>query len=175
MKCPACSTELKRVLINDLEIDVCSSGCAGIWFDRDELFKLDDSSEAAGHAVFDLAPKTSASNTQRMCPKCPHEILVKQFLDVQNSVQIDQCWSCSGIWMDHGELVKIRGQFSSPADREAAANAAASAALSQLKSALKTEAAKDAATEELERKNRRAAWFVGKFLGIRELLDDYKK
>ena len=175
MKCPNCSASLSKHQIGDLEIDVCRDGCAGIWFDRDELYKLDDGSEGKGDSVFLITPRSNFQNpAPKQCPHCAHEVLVKQFLDAANSVQIDQCWSCSGVWMDHGELQKIRGQYSGPEARVAAANQAASAAINQLQSALKQHTEETQASEA-EQKNRRAAWFVGKFLGIKELLDNDKK
>ena len=50
-------------------------------------------------------------------------MLVRQFFDVNNQVQIDQCWQCSGIWLDVGELEAIRSQYASNAERKKAINA----------------------------------------------------
>ena len=38
-------------------------------------------------------------------------------------VEIDHCIECGGIWLDSGELGKIRDQFETEADREKAADA----------------------------------------------------
>lgn len=39
MNCPACATELRPVLRQDIEVDVCPR-CRGVWLDRGELDRL---------------------------------------------------------------------------------------------------------------------------------------
>ncbi len=39
INCPNCSTKMSLVLIDDIEIDVCTH-CTGIWFDKAEVAKI---------------------------------------------------------------------------------------------------------------------------------------
>jgi Zn-finger nucleic acid-binding protein len=39
IKCPACDNEMQKIFITDkgINIDVCSNGCGGIFFDNKEI------------------------------------------------------------------------------------------------------------------------------------------
>ena len=39
MKCPACGSEMQKVFIPNkgINVDVCSQGCSGIYFDNKEI------------------------------------------------------------------------------------------------------------------------------------------
>ena len=125
MKCPNCERELEKVTVSEVELDVCRTGCGGIWFDRDELFKFDEPSEGAGCDFLALSDGR-ADRTKRPgpkpCPRCDGEVLVRQFLDHRNQVEIEQCWSCGGIWFDAGELQRLRNQYTTYEERTKAAN-----------------------------------------------------
>ena len=45
--------------------------------------------------------------------------MVKNFASVKNEVQIDECYTCGGKFLDHGELEKIRAQYATEAERSA--------------------------------------------------------
>ncbi len=52
------------------------------------------------------------------CPKCQHELEMKQL----NEVEVEQCPNCQGVWLDVGELRRLRRQKNtaySPASDEA--------------------------------------------------------
>jgi hypothetical protein len=40
--------------VEGISLDVCRGGCGGIWFDRYELMKVDESRESAGKALLDI-------------------------------------------------------------------------------------------------------------------------
>lgn len=126
MKCPACQKELSKTMLGATELDVCDHGCGGIWFDKDEIFQFDEQNEFPTAAILDLADKMKHvkvdQSKPRPCPRCDDEVLVKQFMDIQHQVQMDQCWNCSGIWLDLGELNQLRAQFATMADRKQAVN-----------------------------------------------------
>ena len=122
MKCPACENELSAVTIGDVEVDVCKGGCGGVWFDRQEIESLDEPHEFPGSGLFDIerGGNVRLKTGPRKCPRCADEVLVRQFFDVNHQVEIDQCWECSGIWMDVGELGTIRSQYATMDERKAA-------------------------------------------------------
>lgn len=126
MDCPACLKPLTALPAGDIEVDACQNGCGGVWFDAHELDKFDEPCEFPTHSILSLAKKKEsvhvAAKQVRKCPKCPGEVLIRQWLDTRHEVEIDQCWNCGGVWLDVGEINTIRGQFSSYAERAQAVN-----------------------------------------------------
>jgi Zn-finger nucleic acid-binding protein len=123
MKCPACSSSLTAMNINQIEVDVCKGGCGGIWFDQDEIDRFDELSELDA-GLLDNIQKDPAlkidRNAARPCPRCAGQVLVRQFFDDKNQVEINQCWKCSGIFLDTGELTAIQKQYKTAAERKKA-------------------------------------------------------
>ncbi len=124
MQCPACGHELVEVMADNLTVDVCKNGCAGIWFDNFELQKVDEKQEAAGEFLLQFEKRNNIviDYTQpRLCPKCDKQIMMKHFMSIKREVEIDECPACGGIWLDMGELGKIRKQFDTDQQRRFAA------------------------------------------------------
>ena len=48
---------------------------------------------------------------------------MRHFFSVKKEVEVDECPSCAGFWLDFGELGKIREQFNSEEERSKAAEA----------------------------------------------------
>jgi hypothetical protein len=123
MNCPACRNYLEQIVVEDITLDVCEGGCGGIWFDNYELKKFDEPHEPAGEALNikrdDNLPVDHSP--QRPCPKCDGVIMMRHFFSVKYDVEVDECGQCGGIWLDYGELEKIRGLFETEADRIQAA------------------------------------------------------
>lgn len=124
MKCPACGRELQQMEVSDIVVDVCKNGCGGIWFDNFELQKVDEQHEAAGEALLEIErdPAVQVDRSQkRSCPKCKDVKMMKHFASVKKEVEIDECAGCGGVWLDYGELGKIRQQFATEEERKKAA------------------------------------------------------
>ena len=120
VKCPACSSELIEESVGSIKVDLCHSGCGGIWFDRGELAQLDEESEPLP-TMRQPSPGTDQRNPfPRHCPRCENSHMVVQQYDSESPVEIDMCWECGGVWLDRGELERIR---QSGTDRESAGNA----------------------------------------------------
>ena len=49
--------------------------------------------------------------------------MMQHFMGVKKEVEVDQCPSCGGFWLDPGELRHLRSQYATEADRNAAADA----------------------------------------------------
>jgi len=108
----------------DVTVDVCRFGCGGMWFDQFELRKVDEPHESAGESLLEVERDETVRvdhSAKRMCPKCAGMTMMKHFFSPQREVEVDECPNCAGFWLDHGELSKIRTQFSSEQERKQAA------------------------------------------------------
>ncbi|MGD0714088.1 MAG: zf-TFIIB domain-containing protein [Gaiellaceae bacterium] len=127
MDCPACGRALSSRSAGDLTVDVCDGGCGGIWFDHFELRKVDEPSEALGDQLLDIPrdPVVVVDPSKRyVCPRCTDGVvMMRHFWSVKREVTIDECPECGGVFLDGGELARIRSEFSSEAAKHAAADA----------------------------------------------------
>jgi len=124
MQCPACSNELSRVDVNEIEVDVCKGGCGGVWFDGYEFKKFDEPHEHAGVDLLDVEidPNTRVDHSKkRNCPRCENITMMRHYFSVKKEVEVDECGGCAGIWLDAGELAHIRSLFNSEEERKEAA------------------------------------------------------
>ena len=127
MDCPACGRALTSRIAGDLTVDACDGGCGGIWFDHYELRRVDEPSEALGDPLLDIArdPAVVVDPSKRyVCPACTDGVvLMRHFWSVKREVTVDECPACGGIFLNGGELARIRAEFPSEAAKEAAADA----------------------------------------------------
>jgi uncharacterized protein len=110
--------------VEGIALDVCREGCGGIWFDRYELMKVDESRESAGEELLDIErdPAVVVDHTKRLsCPKDPGVMMMRHFSSVKRRVTVDECPSCGGFWLDTGELAAIRSEFETEEERDRAA------------------------------------------------------
>jgi uncharacterized protein len=127
MNCPACKSKLDQITVDGMTIELCQSGCGGMFFDQHELKKVDEPTELTGEKLVDLQSKaavaavaTAEANPRRLCPKCPSLTMMRHYFSVKKEVVIDECASCGGMWLDKGELEKIRNEFRSADEKQAA-------------------------------------------------------
>ncbi|MGV3771588.1 MAG: zf-TFIIB domain-containing protein [Verrucomicrobiales bacterium] len=107
MKCPACKRSLREKSVSGLTVDFCYGGCGGIWFDYNELNRIDNRGAAALHAVWRDPHNLFKLTEPRNCPRCPNQVLDRRWFSDQMVVQVDVCPSCSGIWLDEGEFSAV--------------------------------------------------------------------
>ncbi|MGB1799639.1 MAG: zf-TFIIB domain-containing protein [Gammaproteobacteria bacterium] len=121
MKCPACHDPLYRKIISDIELDICLDGCGGIWFDQFEFKKFDEPHEFT-EEVLELetqANKEVDHIERRECARCEKQLMLRRFYSPKQQIEIDECAMCGGIWLDYGELGRIRNQYDSYEDLQA--------------------------------------------------------
>lgn len=126
MKCPACDHSLTEKTIAGIQLDICEGGCGGIWFDNYELKKFDEQHEQAGAELLEIDVDRSLTvdhSKRRNCPHCADTVLMRHFYSVNRSVEVDECPSCGGYWLDNGELKNIRAQYGTEGERSDAADA----------------------------------------------------
>lgn len=117
MNCPVCSKEMIKKNFG-IEVDVCESGCKGIWFDQSELRMLDEKNEGLGAALEEALKYTRNNNGQRgqiKCPKCAIALQTHKYKRAKE-VNVDECYNCGGFFLDSGELTETRDNYMSDAE-----------------------------------------------------------
>lgn len=121
IKCPACGREMEKVFIpsEGINLDICTQGCGGIFFDNRELDKFDEKDEDISKILEQIDGKDFikvSEDSVRICPNCGQK-MVKNYSSVHNNIEIDECYSCGGKFLDRDELVKIRAEYDTEEDR----------------------------------------------------------
>ena len=113
MECPACQRPLRRFKAGTVTLDGCDGGCGGIWFDQSELARVNREHPDPDAKIAELARDPDIrvhDDDLRQCSKCKIT-LEKKLYDLGSGVIMDVCPKCKGIWLDHGELEKIRASI----------------------------------------------------------------
>ena len=106
MRCPKCRSDMEQIIIDDIEVDRCSS-CHGLWFDDGELSKLRNKEAAAALDIGDIKTGKEHNEIEHYrCPRCagPMNRLVDP---KQTHIWFEQCGSCRGTFFDAGELTDL--------------------------------------------------------------------
>lgn len=107
--CPNADGCLKPVVALDrqgakIALDQCDN-CGGVWFDRYELFRLDEKEAGKIDSVDEARFRQPAGqHPQPICPRCG--IGLNQFRDanIPENIQLLSCDQCGGFWVNHGAL-----------------------------------------------------------------------
>lgn len=123
IKCPACGTEMTKVFMTEqnFNLDICVNGCGGIYFDNREFKHFDEQHENIDEIVEALKDKTFIEvdqNKTRVCPVCGGN-MVRNYSSVKRQIAVDECYFCGGKFLDNGELIKIREEYATEAERSA--------------------------------------------------------
>ena len=121
IECPACHKEMAKIYVSseNINVDVCVDGCGGIYFDNREFKKFDEPKENIDEILNSLKDKTfiEVDETEtRICPCCGSN-MVKHFSGIKIEVTIDSCYNCGGVFLDRGELEKIRAEYNTEKER----------------------------------------------------------
>lgn len=123
IKCPACDNIMKKVFMSgdNFNIDICIDGCGGMFFDNRELKHFDEKAENIDEILNAISGKTFQKVNQdnlRICPACGAK-MVKNNTSIKKQVQIDECYSCGGKFLDASELQALRAEYNTEAERSA--------------------------------------------------------
>lgn len=85
--------------------------CHGLWFDRDELGRVEELPDSELMADFQdqldgSGPLTQDSGRGRTCPRCGQPLENHQY-DISSGVWIDSCPNGEGVWLDYGEVIAV--------------------------------------------------------------------
>ena len=106
LNCPRCRTPLETRPVatasGPVVVDVCTTGCGGVWLDSDDM--------SAGLDVTDdlqaltVAPtRTPDTSLPVNCPICD-TVMVRYRWNYTSPVVLDQCEGGHGTWVDGGEV-----------------------------------------------------------------------
>lgn len=113
MKCPACSSNLLEKQIGAIAVQVCQTGCGGIWFDSFEVEQVDQETDSVGELLFhpqrDAAAEVDPSRP-RNCPRCEKIQLRRVLLSPGSRVHISECPACDGCWLDERDLAALHDE-----------------------------------------------------------------
>ena len=121
LRCPACGEEMKKIFIpsQGINIDICTEGCGGIFFDNRVFAMFDEKHENIDEIIKAVENKEFQKvdeSLPRYCPACGAK-MVKNYASIKKEVQVDDCYSCGGKFLDHGELAHIRSQYENELER----------------------------------------------------------
>lgn len=121
MNCPVCSKLMVEEDFGDVRVDVCGHGCKGIWFDWQELGRLDEDHEGLGNALEEALNSLRVNDAGRQplaCPKCGLPMHTHKYKNAKQ-INVDECYACGGFFLDSGELRVIRDSYMSEQERDA--------------------------------------------------------
>jgi Zn-finger nucleic acid-binding protein len=121
MDCPVCGKSMVEQNFGGVQVDVCSKGCKGIWFDWLELVRLDENDEGAGQALEEAlkSPRVNDANREKLnCPKCGSAMHAHKYASAKE-VSVDECYGCGGFFLDSGELKEVRDNYMSEEEQDA--------------------------------------------------------
>lgn len=103
LKCPNCSTVMKKERDPDITTDVCP-GCGGIFLEKGELNAL--ATGMAGDIEYCSVDREEHADrfATRSCPKCTNQKMEKVNLLRFSDLIFDYCHECEGFFLDKGEI-----------------------------------------------------------------------
>jgi Zn-finger nucleic acid-binding protein len=115
LPCPHCAVDLREVKAEAssgylLLLDQCTR-CGGIWCDRWELFPL---SAAAAQRIDAVdadalyAPPAPSKQEPLACPRCRARMALFHDAVLPADARIDRCLNCEGLWLNRGELRRLK-------------------------------------------------------------------
>jgi Zn-finger nucleic acid-binding protein len=108
VRCPACQENLKIASVARARVLYCSR-CRGILVEQERFRKLVKylRARAAGPPDTPTAIDRQELRRRLQCPRCDRVMDVHPYYGPGNII-IDTCMSCRVIWLDYGELRKVR-------------------------------------------------------------------
>jgi membrane associated rhomboid family serine protease/Zn-finger nucleic acid-binding protein len=107
MTCPSCNSGgMKEYDFHGEEVDSCQH-CGGLWFENGELnsaLSTADNGDNCVRVEENLGQHLGVS--KRLCHDC-HESMQHYHLMDGYQIEVDVCHSCSGLWIDEEERVKV--------------------------------------------------------------------
>lgn len=94
-----------------MTVDACYGGCGGIWFDPQELDRVDARAASTLHTIWRDHNRKVTLTEPRPCPRCPEQVLDRRWFSELKQVEIDQCPRFGGIWLDEGEFSRIHHEI----------------------------------------------------------------
>lgn len=104
-RCPRDGSLLDEKRVERVNVDVCPQ-CSGTFFDAIELRRVVGDARLA----LALAEEQGKTDAPLACPACA----ATMHLDHVEGIAIDHCPSCLGLWLDAGEVERLRARHADP-------------------------------------------------------------
>ena len=118
MDCPNCEKPLRRFNIGSVSLDECSR-CSGIWFDKNEMEEAKDEIDPdlrwMDLRIWSQKPRFQVTDQPHNCPRCK-KVAMQRIAYQEPGIDILNCPSCEGTWLDAGNLEKIISALQNEAD-----------------------------------------------------------
>jgi hypothetical protein len=92
------------------------------FFDNSQIFKFSSPELKHGQVLLKyLSNYAEGEGEVAMrvnCSQCPSIVMMRRYFSPLKAVEIDECPSCAGIWLDSGELSKIHENHLTPKERK---------------------------------------------------------
>ena len=96
LACPGCGHVMHVEVLSKVEVDRCER-CGGTWFDVGEVARA---------ALCEVPPIALRGPSPRTCPRGGNELALGRLDDVE----VDHCEGCLGVYLDAGELERLRAR-----------------------------------------------------------------
>lgn len=114
MDCPRTGTSLKTAKVGGIPVYI-SEACGGVFFENQALKNFELPNDRKGEVLVEHLKQfhnQTLNEAERVtCPNCPDTVMMRRFYSPLHVVEIDECPNCGGIWLDTGELEKLRALF----------------------------------------------------------------
>lgn len=119
MLCPFCQESLVPQPPDRIGLASCPS-CRGAFFDYRRLLELGDDVPRLGLAEHLQTDPMERPRPERVtCPKCRTRMRRRRY-EHGAAFEVEECFGCSSVWFDPGQLGLLRRTFTDEADRRAA-------------------------------------------------------
>lgn len=102
---------MEQFTIGSATVDY-SQDSGGVFFYRFELENFvsgnDSDFEVLAETLNQVENSTIDSTGRIRCPRHPEAVMMRRFYNPMRQVEIDECPACGGIWLDSGELCRVR-------------------------------------------------------------------
>ena len=108
MKCPTCSSELKRILYEGLPVFRCMK-CHGYLLGENRVEGVKRARKRTAEQLKRDVAAEAGSDTEETirCPRCRRKMR-KRFLKEPAALHLDVCPECEHVWFDGGELARMQ-------------------------------------------------------------------
>ena len=104
MNCPKCEKPLEKKTLQSVKVDACPS-CSGSWFDAKELAYLVKTWKDLPDLKKGKPDKWREAPFN--CPKCGVRLIEFYYDREADTILVEMCEKCRGIWLDDSELQRI--------------------------------------------------------------------
>jgi Zn-finger nucleic acid-binding protein len=112
MTCLDCGKEMATYEVHtsstSAAYDVCEA-FGGLWLDKGQLDKVAD--QVDGDIEYCSTEEAATPASDKVCPRCPSEHLLKVKFLGDDAVILERCGNCGGFWLDGGQIDRIDKQL----------------------------------------------------------------